>query len=355
MLETPWLIPLAAALVATFLILILRPLAPTLGLIDQPGGRKDHGAPVPLVGGIAIFAALLAVSILRGDADAQPFLIAAGMVMLVGMVDDMHELHTMPRFLAQIAACLIMVFAADVQLRSVGDLLGWRPIGLSFFVVPMTVFAVVGVINAINMSDGMDGLAGSQGLIAVSWYTLAAWLMGLTSQYQLLLALAGGLGAFLIFNLRFPWQPRATIFMGDAGSMFLGFALGWNAIDLTQGPGRTLPPICALWVVVIPLCDTVSLISRRLKAGHSPMAPDRRHLHHLLQAKGLSPAQTVAVLAFAGTVTGGIGIGGWLLGAPEPLLFAGFVALYIVYHRTMKHAWAAVEAAQPQPVLTLAP
>jgi UDP-GlcNAc:undecaprenyl-phosphate GlcNAc-1-phosphate transferase len=349
--QTPWLIPIAAALVATFVILILRRLAPTLGLVDQPGGRKDHATPTPLVGGIAIFAALLFVALLRADATMQPFLIAAGMVALVGMIDDMQELRTLPRFMAQIAACLIMIYAADVQLSSVGNLMGWGPIGLSFFVVPMTVFAVVGVINAINMSDGMDGLAGTQGLIAVGWYAFAAFFLGLTSQLQMLLALGGGLAAFLLFNLRFPWQPRASVFMGDAGSMFLGFTLGWTAVDLTQGPGHSLPPISALWVIVIPLCDTVSLILRRLKAGRSPLTPDRQHLHHLLLAKGFSPSQTVLILAVAGLVTGGFGVGGWLLGMPEPVMFGCFVALYIVYHRTMKHAWAALEAAQSQPVL----
>lgn len=354
MTSTPWLASITSALVAAFVVLLLRPLAPTLGLIDQPGGRKDHAVPVPLVGGIAVLAGLTVAVLLRADAAMHPFLVAAGTVALIGMLDDMRELHQVPRLLAQIAACLIMIFIAGVQLRSVGNLLGFGSIGLSILSVPVTVFAVVGVINAVNMSDGLDGLAGSQSLVALAWYAAAAALMDLTPQLYVLLALAGGLAAFLPFNLRFPWQRRARIFLGDAGSMLLGFALGWFAVDLTQSPGRTLPPICALWVVVIPLCDTVSLISRRLRAGQSPMAADRRHLHHLLLAKGFTVQRTVGTLAGASCVTGAIGIGGWYAGMSEPLLFAMFVVFFVGYHHTVKRQWAYIEATERDSVIAAA-
>jgi len=341
-----WLVPITSGVVAAFAILLLRPLAPTLGLIDHPGGRKDHAAPVPLIGGLAILAGLAAVAPMRTLLPVLPFLVAAALVALVGMLDDMHELHQIPRLMAQIGACAIMIFIAGVELRFVGNLLGAGAIGLSVFSIPVTAFAVVGVVNAVNMSDGLDGLAGSQSLIALCWYALAAALMDLTPQLLILLALAAGLVAFLPFNIRLPWRRRAMIFLGDAGSMLLGFALGWFAVDLTQGPGRVLPPICALWVVVIPLCDTVSLILRRLRSGQSPMAADRRHLHHLLLAKGFTVPQTVGLLAAASFVTGAIGIGGWQAGVPEPLLFILFVALYLGYHHTVKREWARIEATE---------
>lgn len=339
-----WLVPITSCVVAAFAILLLRPLAPTLGLIDHPGGRKDHAAPIPLVGGIAILAGLAAVAPMRTLLPMLPFLVAAGMVALVGLLDDLRELHQVPRLLAQIAACLIMIFIAGVELQSLGDLLGLGAIALGVFSVPVTVFAVVGVVNAVNMSDGMDGLAGTQSLIALAWYAGAAALMGFTPQLLILLALCGGLIAFLPFNLRLPWRPRATTFLGDAGSMLLGFALGCFAVDLTQGAGRTLPPICALWVVVIPLCDTVSLIVRRRRAGRSPMEADRRHLHHLLLAQGFSVGQTVGILAAASIITGAVGIGGWLVNAPEPLLFVVFAAFFAAYHRTVKREWQRIEA-----------
>ena len=325
---------------------VLARLAPTLGLVDRPGGRKDHAAPVPVVGGIALVITLLCAVFCVDRTPVPPaFLAAASILVIVSVWDDWKELHHVPRFLAQIAAVLVMIYGAGIELRSVGDLLGWRPIGLSVFVVPMTVFAVVGVINAVNMIDGMDGLAGSTSMVSLAWYGVAATLLGRPDLANLAWLLCGGLAGFLLFNLRFPWQPRAKVFLGDAGSTLLGFALAWFAIDLSQGSAaRTLPPIAALWVVLLPLADTVSLMARRRSRGKSPFHPDREHIHHFLLAHGFTVSGALLILVGVSVVFGAVGVIGWRVGVPQPVLFGVFFFGFFAYHYAIKRAWARLYA-----------
>lgn len=334
-----------AALVAVIATALLARIAPTIGLVDLPGGRKDHVNAVPVIGGIALLASLLAGLLMAGRSGVTvPFLVATTILVAVSVWDDWRELHYVPRFIAQVAATLVMVYGAGVQLGSLGDLLGWRPIELAMLAVPVTVFAVVGVINAMNMIDGMDGLAGSIALVAFGWYGVAAILQGDGGLANLAALLCGGLAGFLVFNLRLPWQPRARVFLGDAGSTLLGFALAWFAIDLSQGDGRTLPPIAALWVVLLPLADTVSLIARRRARGQSPFHADREHIHHFLQASGLSVNATLVVLVAVSAAFGAVGVMGWRVGVPEPVLFWCFFFLFFAYHFAIKAAWRRLHA-----------
>jgi UDP-GlcNAc:undecaprenyl-phosphate GlcNAc-1-phosphate transferase len=204
----------------------------------------------------------------------------------------------------------------------------------------------VGVVNSINMMDGMDGLGGSISLIAFAWYAAVAALSGLDVQFMTALSFCGAIAGFLIFNLRFPWQAHARVFLGDAGSLMIGFALGWFAIDLTQGHERTFPPIAALWVVLLPLADCVSLMTRRLRARKSPFAADRQHIHHYLLARGFSHSQTLGILVAFSTLFGAVGFTGWRLGVPEPYLFWPFFFLYFGYHFAIKRAWKALDASR---------
>ena len=340
------LVGFVAALLGTgFAIVFLRKLAAPLGLIDRPGGRRDHDLPIPLVGGLAMFVAFVGTAIALGmGISAGYFLLALAVITGIGVLDDLNDIAPIPKFAAQIFACLIMIFGAGVQLKTVGNLIGFGTIGLSIVSIPLSIFAVVGVINAVNMMDGMDGLAGSLSLIAVVTYAAVAALSGLETQFNVLVIFAGALVAYLYFNMRFSTQPRATVFMGDAGSMLLGFTLAWFAIDLTNGPGRTFPPICALWVILLPLADTVSLIARRLAKGKSPFAADQDHIHHLLRVAGLSYGQTVLVLVLLSALFAAVGIAGWLWGVPEPVLFWVFFVLFFVYHFSVKAVWKRLAA-----------
>src|SRR5258708_7206730 len=265
------IIPLTLAfLVGAGATIVLARAAGVLNLVDHPGGRKAHARPVPLVGGLAIFIALLGAAIVGAIThSAGYFLFALSIVIAVGLWDDVAEISPRVKFLIQIVASSLMIWGAGVELNSVGNILGWRPIGLSFLAVPLTIFAIVGVINSVNMMDGLDGLGGSIALLAFAWYAAVEADSCLEVQLKIALIFCGAIAGFLLFNLRFPWQPHARVFLGDAGSLMIGFALGWVAIDLTQGAGRHFPPIAALLVLLPPLPDCGSLMTGRLRGYQS--------------------------------------------------------------------------------------
>jgi UDP-GlcNAc:undecaprenyl-phosphate GlcNAc-1-phosphate transferase len=158
-------------------------------------------------------------------------------------------------------------------------------------------------------------------------------------QFKTALIFCGAIAGFLLFNLRFPWQPRARVFLGDAGSLMIGFALGWFAIDLTQGPGRDFPPIAALWILLLPLADCVSLIARRIRARESPFVADSRHIHHYLLARGFTHGQTLGILVFLSTIFGAIGYLGWRLDIADTFLFWPFFFGFFAYHFWIKRQW----------------
>lgn len=334
----------AALAVSAGAVFVFARVAPALGLIDHPGGRKAHESAVPLVGGLGIFTALMIAAWAFGvGAHAGYFFLALSIIIAVGCWDDVAEIRPRVKFAIQIGACAIMIWGAGVQLHTVGDLLGWRPIGLSILAVPLTVFAVVGVVNSINMMDGQDGLAGSIALVAFAWYAIMAADSGLQTQTLVALTFCGAIAGFLLFNLRFPWQPRARVFLGDAGSLMIGFALGWFAIDLTQGPGRTLQPIAALWVLLLPLADCVSLMLRRLQARRSPFVADSQHIHHYLLRRGFTHGQALAILVAASTLFGLVGYLAWRMHVPERFLFWLFAIGFFAYHCWMRAAWKRLE------------
>lgn len=336
---------LASAAVSAVAVLLFSRIAPALQLVDQPiGGRKSHSDPVPLVGGLAVFVSLLVSTWMLGIAPSQGyFLFALSVVIAAGFWDDVAEISPRLKVAMQVAASAIMIWGAGVHLQTVGDLIGWRSIGLSVFAVPMTVFAMVGVVNSVNMMDGVDGVAGAVALVALAWFALVAAQSGLQAQALGALALCGAIAGFLLFNVRFPWQKRARVFLGDAGSLMLGFAMGWYAIDMTQGPGRSFPPIAALWVVLLPLADCVSLIIRRVKARKSPFVADRGHIHHYLLARGLSHGQTLAILVAVSVLFGAVGYFAWLLGIQEAFLFYPFFFGFFAYHAWIQREWEKVD------------
>jgi UDP-GlcNAc:undecaprenyl-phosphate/decaprenyl-phosphate GlcNAc-1-phosphate transferase len=332
-------------IVGAIVTLLLVGIAPRIGLVDHPGGRKAHAGSIPLVGGLAIFVSLIGVATAFGLVQGNGYLLSIlAALVFVGVWDDIAEIRPRIKFAVQIAAAILMIWGAGVELSSVGDLLGWRSIGLSILAVPLTVFAVVGVVNSLNMIDGLDGLGGGIAAIAFAWYAAVARLSGLEPQFNLASLFCGAIAGFLIFNLRFPWQPRARAFLGDAGSLMLGFALGWYAIDLTQGTSRTFPPIAALWVLLLPLADCVSLMVRRLRARKSPFVADNRHIHHYLIARGFTHGQTLAILLSASALFGAVGFFGWRSGVAEPMLFWPFFFGYFAYHFWIQRAWKAVDA-----------
>jgi len=323
------------------LIHLLSPVARHIGLIDVPRGHKTHQGEVPLVGGIAMFCgflfAILAVPV--SLAELRPLFAGAALLVIVGVLDDFHELHPHSRFVAQIAAAALMTLWGGVTLQDLGHLLRPEPALLGPWAVAFTVFSVVGVINAFNMLDGMDGLAGGYALLAFTLLAAAALAAGVTVSAVALLTLGATVAAFLLANLRLWFRPRALVFMGNSGSLFLGLALAWFVVRLSQGEGRAIDPVTALWILAIPLMDTVGIMLRRTLHRRSPLLPDREHLHHLLRALGLSVNGALTVILGTGLVLAAAGFCAHWLGVPERYQFAAFLTLFSVYLVAMEVTW----------------
>jgi UDP-GlcNAc:undecaprenyl-phosphate GlcNAc-1-phosphate transferase len=196
------------------------------------------------------------------------------------------------------------------------------------------------MVNAANMSDGLDGLCGLQLLIPLAGLAVLSGITGDEEHFMPLLAICGCLVGFLFFNLRTPWRNRATIFMGDAGSNFLGLLLAWFLIDMSQGEDAVLKPVAVLWFALLLIYDSLEVIARRLLRGESPFAADKEHLHHVFLLAKFSASETVLTM-------GGITLVGVLIGMsttffyiPDSALLAAFILFGLLFLRWILHTWS---------------
>lgn len=331
------------------LIRFLAPRAERYGLIDHPvAGRKNHAGKTPTVGGLAIVLGLaLTASLAQFANEMHPaFWAGLAIIALTGTADDIVELQPAIKFAAQIAAALLMIYWGGLILLTLGDLLSATPLVLGRFAVPLSVVAVIGVVNAINLSDGADGLAGGLVFIAVVCIALMSALSAHAGTLALSLGLSGCIAAFLLFNLRTPWRSQAAIFLGDTGSLSLGFVLAWLTVDAVQPHSQLFAPVTAIWLVAIPICDTIVCMSRRLLQGQNPFRGDRTHLHHILIDLGMPAARAVALILFIAFVLAAAGVAGWALRVPEYVMFYAAMAAFAVYVLLVQYGLRRVAAGQ---------
>ena len=317
-----------AAVVTALAVVSLRPLAARLGLLDLPGGHKQHLGAVPVIGGLAMFVGLMAAMVASPDGlDGHPaFLIGACILVVMGAYDDAKGLAARPRLLGHIVvASLVFYFSPhNVRLETLGDFLGFGPVSLGWASLPVTVFVMVAAINAFNMLDGLDGLAGGVALAAgvMLWATIGhgahAGLLPLVA------ALVGATGAFLLFNAPTILNRPVRTFMGDAGSTLIGFTLATVLVSVCQGGAPLVSPVNAVWFLFLPATEVIQSTVRRTLAGRSPFAPDRGHLHHQMRAGGLSVRGIFFLVT--GTTLTGAGIGVWFEAARVPQVVS-FLAL----------------------------
>jgi|HigsolmetaAR202D_1030399.scaffolds.fasta_scaffold00028_59 UDP-GlcNAc:undecaprenyl-phosphate GlcNAc-1-phosphate transferase len=321
-------------LVTILFMFALRPIAPGIGLIDRPGGRKMHTGEVPVIGGLAMTGGLLVGSLYSYSSIAGfPFFLAGVVVLvLVGALDDRYDLPPSVRFLAQICATLLMVAGADVYTHDLGHVFFGGLVELGWFAVPFTILIVLTAINAFNMFDGSDGVAGIQALVALVFLSMACVVGGASSHLPFLLGLAGSIIGFLLFN----WPSRRTrtvrAFMGDAGSTMLGFTFAWVSIEISQEPVRAISPTVILWIFALPIYDLFSSMIRRVMQGQSPFHGDSEHLHHLLKRFGYSSRKVAQLVFFCSAVFASIGVGGYVYGISDGWLFVLWLLVGTVYH-----------------------
>ena len=296
--------------------------APRLGLLDVPAGHKGHKAPTPLGGGVAIWLTTVLVlalgALIAGPGRGMlPLELAkhvgglweraeelgrivglATLIMLMGLADDRFTLGWKLRLGVQVLVASALV-ASGVRVTLFG------PFNSPVLGGALSILWVVGLTNAFNMLDNMDGLAASVGLIAALLFVGAQVAVGSLFAPAVLLVLVGALAGFLVHN-RYP----ARLFMGDAGSNFLGFMLGSLTIAGTyfryDAKSSSFSVLTPLLVMAVPLYDSVSVILIRLREGRSPFLGDRRHFSHRLVERGLTPPQAVRTIDLV-TLAGGLG------------------------------------------------
>lgn len=341
--------PLIALLLASGLIMWLSPLAHSAGLVDKPDARKKHKGEIPLIGGPAIFVAVFAAMVISGIGLSKTaewtnfgaFCLAGMLLILAGTVDDYLDLTPLQKLACQTLAALIMVFGANIVLRDLGALgVNNDLLALGFLAIPFTLFATVGVVNAINMTDGLDGLAGSLSLVSLLGFMAATVMFGNGEGLGLLAILGAAILGFLLFNFRVPWRPAAVVFLGDSGSMFLGFTVAWFAIKFTQGDSKVLAPAAALWFLILPLFDTATLTARRILKRRPPFGADREHLHHIFLLAGFTVSETVSIMATISLLGVGVGLAGTYFQVPDILLLGSFLVCGGLYFWMIMHSWS---------------
>ncbi len=333
-------ISFAVAFISCFVILrLLYPFAVKIRLVDSPNERKLHAGEIPLIGGLAMFAAfVIALLISVPDLNqARGILIASTILIIVGVLDDHHDMSVRLRLVLQIVAVLVMTSFSNVVVNDLGNLFGMSIFQLAGWAIPFTVVAAVGSMNAMNMIDGVDGLAGSTSLIC---FLAVLFLYSLAGDIALKpLLFAAVLIPFILNNL----SSSRKVFMGDSGSMFLGFGIAWVLLEASQGKDAVMAPVTALWVFAIPLIDMWAIMLRRVMKGQSPFMADRDHLHHIFLRAGFSYRATLNIMSLIAVLFACVGIFGHVYQVPEWLMFAGFMVILTTYIWGIRHVWAVLK------------
>ena len=349
-----YLIVAAAAFAATVAVVpLVKRLAHVVGAVSYPEARRIHTVPTPVLGGLGMFVGVLAAFLAGSRLDAfsevfgqtsdpEAVLLAASVVVLLGLVDDVRGMAAPVKLAGQLlAGSLLVVFGMSLLFiylpGSPGSIISLTP----DLATLLTVVSIVVMINAMNLADGLDGLAAGMagvGALALLIYVETAEHTGTitlgtpTVAPLILCALIGACAGFLVFN----FHP-ASVFMGDTGSMLLGLLLAAAAIaalEVVVAPSRSdiaaisAPIFVPALVLAVPLFDTIWAIGRRVRGGGSVFAPDKRHLHHRLVEMGHSQRRAVLTMYYWSAVLAFAGVGSSVL-APRTVGLALLVAIVV--------------------------
>jgi UDP-GlcNAc:undecaprenyl-phosphate GlcNAc-1-phosphate transferase len=310
-----------ALLVTVLFMLALRPLALSIDMVDRPGGHKSHVGDVPIIGGIAMYIGAAIGLILLSDLDPRSYflLLAGGMLVFIGLLDDKFSLAASIRIVAQLAAVLIMVFGAGLIMRDIGDPLWMGTIRLGFLALPITALMFITVINAFNLVDGVDGLAGSLAIIALFGITGVADIG--SPAFAIAAVFIAVVSGYLVFNFPVGNKRPYRAFMGDSGSTFIGLAIVWLTVSICQGSTRQISPVTGLWFAALPLYDLFTCFCRRIAEGGSPFQSGADHFHHALLRSGMTVREVVGTLAMLQLLYVGFAIATHLVGVSDPIVF----------------------------------
>lgn len=325
----------------TFLaIKALKPIADKVGLLDTPNYRKHHQGAVPLIGGVAIFIGVAITSLIFMTLSYQQKVLLSSslIIVLLGVFDDLRDISVRFRLFVQASCTIFMCLSLNVTLSYLGNMFGFSELNIGVIGYLVAVIAVIGGINAYNMMDGIDGLAGSMALISLMALIILFASKGAIEYMHWAMLFAVAIIPYLFANLRLGWFKQ-KIFMGDAGSMLLGFVIVWLLILGTQQETKYFRTVTALWIIAIPLMDMAAIMIRRVRKGNSPFKPDRKHLHHIFLSAGLSSRLTLAVIITTSLILTCIGLVGEYWQIHEGIMLLGFMSLFGIYYYSLHKVW----------------
>ena len=282
-------------LVQIIFIYFFRFFALKYNLLDSPNYRKVHEGNIPLIGGLTIyFSILFLINFIEVDNILIYIFYISFIILFFGFLDDKFQISITLRLLAQLTACLIAM-SLNIMIIDLGNYLNINLFNLGIFGFILTILSVIGITNAINFMDGIDGLSSSLSLIALFSIIFYSLQNNTTTNVFLLILLMICLIIFLFSNFGYLF-PKS--FLGDSGSMFLGFFIGWLLIFFTHPDNRNFHPVLAIWSLSIPAFDLLSVFTRRIIKNINPFKPDRRHIHHILLSAGFSNKKTLFIIIF---------------------------------------------------------
>lgn len=344
---------LLATCTSAIAIVVLRRYAVLFGLVDHPSKRKQHVGKIPLVGGLAIFMGVTVGAACYGQFHwfEKSIISTAALLTFIGALDDRFDLSVRGRLFIQAASVITVIAVSGVYIHTLGHLFG-HDIELEWLGPPVTIIAIIGLVNAFNMMDGIDGLAGSLALVSIGAIAMFVGTSTLRGSLILLILLGMASLPYLLANLGVMGNK---IFLGDAGSMLIGYLLAWALIRMSQAPDTNLLPVDVLWCVGLPVCDTLSVMFRRMSQGKSPFKPDRGHIHHILMRDGLGPRSTLVTLIAIAASIAFVGATLRELVPSASARLAAFIALMFAYGLITTRAWFRQEASQREKELRTQP
>ncbi|EEY50148.1 undecaprenyl-phosphate N-acetylglucosaminyl 1-phosphate transferase [Vibrio cholerae CT 5369-93] len=323
-------------------LFVLRKVAKKIGLVDKPNERKLHQGSIPLVGGIAICFSLAYFLFNNPNVIPHSSLYATCITLLViiGALDDKYDLNFKIRIMIQAGLSIAMMMIGGIELHTIGNVFGFGEVKLGLAGYVITILAVVGAINAFNMVDGIDGLLGALSIVTFGGLGL---MLAHDRQHQLAylcLVMIVIILPYILLNIG-AFGRKRKVFMGDAGSMLIGFTVIWFLLLSSQN-GKTPPlrPVTALWLIAVPLMDMAAIMLRRIRRGDSPFKPDREHLHHIFQKLGLSSWQTVLTVSLIAIVLATYGILGEIYNVNEAFMFYSFIVCFVIYAIILNYVWS---------------
>ncbi len=340
-----YLIGIISFLIGLVCMPVVIRIAKAKGFVVRPNKRMSHEGDVPNIGGLDIYFSVM-LSYLLFDysqiAHNQFFMIGIAAIMAIGFIDDVLVLSPLSKLLGEALAGIALIGFGDLRITHLHGIFGINEIG----VIPsylISLFILIAIINAINLIDGVDGLASGLGILYCLFFAIYFHLVGSTSWSILAICMIGSLAVFFIYNV---FGKREKIFMGDSGSLLLGYLITAFVFRFCeQNAYHVVPeiyhmnaaPAVAICVLTVPIFDTIRVSLTRIKQHRSPFKPDKNHIHHLLLRTGLNHVQTTCVLLSVSLLFIGLAILGrnWNMWVLIILDFAIATALTLILWRVI--------------------